>query len=260
MIVADTHVHVYPFARLEVLLGRAVERLEVSGPGEARALFLTERYDCSFFEAVTEGRVEWPSGWRLEGVEGLAAGVKGPGDERLWLVSGFQVVTAEKVEVLGLGLLTRPKDGEGLEDTLARIREGGGMPVLSWAPGKWLGRRGELVGKYLGEVDPRSVLIGDTSLRPVGWPTPSLFIQGISRGIRVVHGSDPLPVAGDEGVTGSFASRFDLAWEDSDPEGCFRRALLDREVKVRSVGRRSWPWGMGRRFVANEVVRRRGGR
>lgn len=258
MVLADTHVHIYPFADLDRMFSLAVRRLTLPGNGTStRALFLTERYDCSFFREMCEGKRSLPPSWRAEpAADGLSACLTHSSGDVLWIVSGFQVVTSERVEVLTLATGHRIPDRLPLDETLVRARDAGAVPVLSWAPGKWFGPRGRLLADRLGRESSEAFLLGDTSLRPIGWGTPALMKQAKQKGFRLLAGSDPLPVPGDERIVGSLATRFDLAWNASAPTETFRRALRDPGVSATTVGRRGWPWTVGLRLAANERVRR----
>ena len=52
-IIADTHVHVYPCYDAREIFSSAFSRLkQLGGPDAAKAILLTERFDCHFFREI----------------------------------------------------------------------------------------------------------------------------------------------------------------------------------------------------------------
>jgi hypothetical protein len=80
---------------------------------------------------------------------------------------------------------------------LDAIRAAGAIPVLPWGVGKWLGARGRIVADVLRSSPPRSVCIGDNGGRWRALPAPLQFALAAQRGIVILPGSDPLPLAHD---------------------------------------------------------------
>lgn len=259
MILADTHVHLYPFADLGRLLDGAATRLSAAANGRDadRVLLLTERYDCRVFDAWADGSASPPAPWTVAAKHGdTLMRLERDGAPPLWLGAGHQVVTAERVEVLGLLLRDKPDDGRTAEDTVRDLLDRGAIPVLSWAPGKWLGPRGRSLTRLLGLFGPDQIALGDTTLRAIGIPVPTIMKAARTRGYRVLHGSDPLPLVGEETVAGQYASRLDTTLDPDDPEASLRHALLDPAVSIASVGRRDAPWTTLRRLLHNHKARR----
>lgn len=254
MIVADTHVHLYPFADFGRLLDGAWERLgAAAGGAEAvRVLMLTERYDCNAFETFASGSAALSDPWSVAAAVGdTLLRLARPDGGSLWLAAGHQLVTRERLEVLGLMMRAKPADGLDAADTVQAVLDAGGVPVFPWAPGKWLGTRGLLLDRLLDRFGPETAAVGDTSLRPIGWNEPWKMKAARARGFRVLCGSDPLPIAGEEAVAGTYATAFETAWPGERTEALLRELLLDPGVRTHSVGRRGWPWTVARRLVAN---------
>lgn len=229
--IADTHVHLYPRHHdLGAALRSARNALARSAPGLPPLLCLTERHDCRMFEELRDGARPPPAGYtvRPAGPRSLAlAHADGP----LYLLAGCQLAVAGRLEVLGLAMTERPRDGLEATEAIATIEAAGGLPVLAWGVGKWLGARGarirELAARHPG------VLLGDSSLRPPGWRDGCLAAFPA----RTLAGTDPLPAPGEERHTGRYATRFEASFDPGDPA----RSLVDAVragAPRRSVGHR----------------------
>lgn len=254
IVAADSHVHLYPEYDLAHALRSGMANLarlaEGADPSEPRAcaLFLTERSDCHVFRDLRAGaalpnsievvRCEDPGAIEVRCDAGSA-----------YLFPGRQVATRERLEVLCLTADADIPDGLGLEETLERVRSTGGIPVIPFAPGKWLGARGRLLERTLGGVAGGAVLVSDSALRPFGWPRPRLML---SAGAHVLAGSDPLPLAGDELRLGTYATlwRTGVDWRTPTTAA---RALL-RTPPTALGGARLSPWALAWRLRRLAVV------
>lgn len=248
LIVADTHVHLYPtydlaraFDAAFENLGRLVSEVCPGGQGSeavVKVVCLTERRDCHLFRDLNTGAITLNPRFSLHhhGDEVIMVSRDG-GEELLLLVAGRQIVTRERLEVLALTTDAEIPDGLPIDEVIERIRAVGGIPVLTWAAGKWLFGRGRIVRRVLKSVAKGGLLVGDSSLRPAGWREPSLMRFARKRGMRVVAGTDPLPMVGEEVVIGTYgvAGESDFNWRD--PIGSVRSMLLS-SPSMRTVGGR----------------------
>ena len=80
--------------------------------------------------------------------------------EKLLVIAGRQVVTAEHLEVLALLCHETIEDGQTLADTMAHISSTGAIALLPWGVGKWSGVRGQLVAEA---ASRHRVLLGDNA-------------------------------------------------------------------------------------------------
>lgn len=237
LVIADTHVHLYPSYDLGLAVDAAFENLhrltklvcpEGAADGAVKVICLTERSDCHFFKGLRDGSVSLPGNKYVvhnHGDQVLMVSSE-RGDDLLLVVAGRQIVTRERLEILALTVDADIPDGLPAADVLQRIRSVGGLPVITWAAGKWLFRRGALVRRLITAASKGDMLIGDSSLRPAGWKEPGLIGLARNRGIRVVAGSDPLPFSGEETRIGTYGigGRIDFNWRD--PVGSIRAMLL----------------------------------
>ena len=255
-IAADTHVHVYPCHRVEEVFRCAWANLAgLAGPAGDRTflIFLTERSDCRFFHDLVDGKVRMAEGWEATSAcDENACCVRRAEDQAiLCILRGRQIVTKERLEVLSLAGDPEMKDGCGAWQAIEETLSDGAVPVLPWAPGKWLFERGRQVEELLRAFQPGQVLIGDTTLRPAGCGEPRLMRKARARGFKVVAGTDPLPFAGEERRVGQYG----VTWEGELGEYSLvrdiRRMLLDPNCAMRTVGRRDGVLSAARRLIAN---------
>jgi len=262
MLIADTHVHLYPCYDLNAALGNAFNSLSLLAPepgkagkegGAHLAICLTERQDCHFFRQLRAGSVKLAGD--LYTVEPCAednvVAIRNWEGRRLFVFAGRQIVTSEKLEVLSLTYDADILDGGLIRPVIDRVLAGGGVPVLPWSPGKWFGKRGSIIGDLITSVYPDNFLIGDSALRPIGWGEPGLFLYGLEKGFKIIAGTDPLPFAGDENSIGKYGITCNSAFDAAKPLSEMRRLLKDPAIPVSRVGRRNCPWIAFRRFMAN---------
>jgi hypothetical protein len=262
LFLADTHVHLYgvydldrAFSSAFTNLGRM--RTETGfGPTQpaAFALLLTERHECQAFDRLGAG-TERLKAHRIEHTpDNGALVVRNIAGDWLYLFAGRQVVTHERLEVLALAGAPGVLDGGDILDTISRVRASGAVPVLAWAPGKWLGRRGRIVESVLDRVSPGDLLIGDTSLRPRDWPTPRLLNVSAQRGFTIVGGTDPLPFRGQETVIGRYGVSADVDLDGNAPVSSLRALLTAGAGRLSLAGRRDSLASVALRLVRHRLA------
>ena len=257
LVVADTHVHLYPCYDTALALASLAANLGRT-PAAAHAAFFAERHDCRAFAALLEGPAR-PAGGAIEilrlpdpGALLLAAAGAPP----VHLFAGRQIVTAERIEVLALLATVAPVDGLPAERVVTAVLEAGGVPVLGWSPGKWWRGRGRLVRALLERFGAEALLLGDTALRPAFSPQPPIMREARRRGAGVLAGSDPLPFPGEERLLGSYASIFAGTIDPSRPVESARRLL--RSVASGTAGTRGTWVGAARRWLRGARASRPG--
>lgn len=259
-VAVDGHVHFYPCfdadrffqaarANFRAALGASSE---TSG-GLATAcgfLLLSESAGHAFFERLAAGAA-LPAGWTLERLpdDPLALRLRHRDGDVLYLVSGFQVVTRERIEVLTLITDRRLPDGRDVRETVSEAIRMGAVVVLPWGVGKWFGARGQLVGAVLRDTALRPLFIGDIAGRPRGWPRGGLFAGRRKHGVGLLPGSDALPLPGDETSVGSRGALLPLAVSESRPAESLRRVLLQDSGGGKSYGEKQ-PLA---RFLRNQI-------
>jgi len=237
-LVADGHVHLYPFYDLPLAVAALEKNLRSHGLGGTPAGFLAERHDCHFFRDLREGRLRLPDlEFSLAGDAGCLA-LEGENGPRLLLFAGRQIVTAERLEVLLLTVDLPLADGLPVAQVVERAIAAGGVPVLAWAPGKWLFKRGEVVAGLLRRFAAGELLLGDTTLRPTLWGEPRLMRSARRRGFGILAGSDPLPFPGEEVILGRYATVMEGNFDVDRPVAGVRRLLSSSGGVGAAVGSR----------------------
>lgn len=245
LIVADTHIHVYPAYATEQLWTRAARNLDRLAPGKTRSavcrcLCLAEPQNGRAWETLPRLPLRKGFAWRFVPAEEAGAGrLVHPEEGELWIFSGRQIVTAERIEILALTLDGSVENGLPADQTIEQIRRQHAIPVLSWSPGKWMGKRGRCVADLLERIPPEHLCIGDVLLRPRGTPEPARMRKARQKGFRILAGSDPLPFPGEEEQAGRYATRLETAFDPRQPVPSLRAALLDRSVRLECAGQRN---------------------
>lgn len=255
-LIIDTHVHLYPCYDLALALRRLDSNLSRLAPDAVKVALLVERHDCSFFAGLESGSADMPGA----GIRVSPSGEKGAlvlnidNGTALYLLAGRQIITKERIEILGVAMTGNVEDGLSAADTVSAVLSGEGIPILSWAPGKWFFKRGRVVDSVLAEFGPGRILVGDTTLRPPIWPEPLLMRKAARNGIGVVAGSDPLPFAGEEEKAGTYASLLDGKFSEETALTDVRNALLSAGREER-VGQPSGTLAMLSRLKQNAAAK-----
>jgi hypothetical protein len=167
------------------------------------------------------------------------------------------VVVHEGLEVLLLGTRRSVPDGRPIREVLAEGARVGALRVIPWGAGKWLFRRGKLLSELTAAArSGDGFFLGDGAGRPLFWRKPRHFHQAERRGLRVLPGTDPLPLPRQARRAGSFGFRLDGAVDLSSPAEGIKAALRD-------PGSRLTPFGRLERlvpFIRNQIAMQRGKR
>lgn len=232
----DTHLHYYEFYSADLFLRSLASNLAgiASEPGVNAGVIL-DRSGYRGFELLAEAVV---SGVDADvSVEGGVVRYRSDAGS-VDVYRGVQVACAEGFEVLGLFCGSLIDDGVSAGSAIANIKAAGGIPVIAWAPGKWLFSRRGRVKKVLKEAGTVDVCIGDSALRPDVWGEPDVMLDFRVRGGKVLCGSDPLPYPGQECVAGTYATVI----ESNDAAGgavdAMKRMMVSRN-KPEPAGRRT---------------------
>ncbi|MBU1567559.1 MAG: hypothetical protein KJ630_18275, partial [Proteobacteria bacterium] len=174
MILFDAHVHIQKNFALEHLFGAAKanfsKQLQQVSPGSPGTFFLllSEAENCHCFanlkNQATAAKRCFQRGWRITPTkesESLLAVHENWPEDRIFLLGGRQIVTTERLEVLALATTISIADDLPLAETVNTIRHQGGLAVLPWGAGKWLGKRGQLVEAFLKNASPDRLFVGD---------------------------------------------------------------------------------------------------
>lgn len=260
IVATDGHLHVYPAYDIKVLFCNLIQNLDrlatiaqakATGPRNAFKLaFLTEGREHDFFSRLqNRDKAIVDQGLEITGGTDkicVTVGIHGVG--QVCLVTGRQIVTSERLEILGLAMRVKIPDGLPAREVIQRVIADGGIPVLAWSPGKWLFARGRLAHDLIANDQGRSLRLGDTTLRPILWPEPRLMQLARKRGLTVIPGSDPLPFAGEERYAGTYGFIYQGAFDTAQPAASIGRMLTGPATAITPAGRRCGTWDVIRRL------------
>jgi hypothetical protein len=234
----DGHVHVHACYDEAAFLSSALRRLRGYGEGFP-TLMLAEIAGTNVFARWRDGGGPWQASTTAESSSLVL-------DGRLLVIAGRQIVTSEGVELLAQCSSEGFADGLPLNETIASVLAAGGLAVLPWGVGKWLGRRGALVAEARTRFP---VLLGDNAGRPTLWPRPALF-----RDRLVLLGTDPLALPSQQGVAGSYGFALSTAMDPQFPARSLRNALVNGAI-VTPLGRRVGILGFLRQQLGLRLAR-----
>ncbi len=205
-IILDTHVHIYKnyslddfFKRADINFNDSLNKENLDIFNTSKILFLTERYDLDFFKNIREGKANLKDFEVLETKEENSLIIKDK-NTSLILISGRQIISAENIELLALGLNSKIEDKKlELSQLIGEVRLKGAVAVIPWGFGKWLFKRKEVIKKVLENYNGRGLFLGDTSLRPKEFIIKnSLFKKAKHLKIKTLQGTDPLNLKNEE--------------------------------------------------------------
>ena len=257
---ADGHVHVYPFMSIQNVLDSARRNFskccELAKQSDAMGLLFVadpegvNGYD-RFVSISSNGGPEAAEDWTRLYNDSRSVTLQHSSGAVITAVKGQQLITSEGLEVLGMGYDATLKSGLSLSSTVAKIRLAGGWSLLAWGAGKWLGRRGRLVNDLIiAERGSTDIMLADNGGRPWIWARVPQFDIAKAEGMRILAGTEPLPLKGEEYRIGSygFSHRVECDIDESLVDA-YSRMLQKRDNESQLFGPR-----MGvSRFVAKQV-------
>ena len=243
-VLVDAHVHIHRCFDTAALLGRAADNFRCavlpSGakPQVTGVLLLAEASGMDRFQDLKRKEGE-PSlnGWEVRSTADEEALIVTRGHDRLVVVAGFQVTTAERLEVLALATRSRIADGMPWLETIRRVSETGAITVLAWGFGKWWFHRGALVHDALESGRLNGMFLGDNGGRARLGRRPALFALAERTGVNILAGSDPLPFGHEIDRVGSYGSIVKGKLDMQTPARSLKRLLVDAGAAPKTFGR-----------------------
>ena len=210
--------------------------------GELGLLLVADPEGVCGFERLLRHGSERCSGessrWLCEDGDDRSVTCRQPSGMKIIAVRGQQLITREGLEVLGVGYKNDLPSGLTLAKIMERISAAGGWSIVAWGAGKWIGRRGRvLTDMIIAEGGRTDIMLADNGGRPWCWSRVPQFETAAERGMRVLAGTDPLPLKGEENRVGSygFHVRIDRPAGQSIVDA-FRSALENPDTKIQTIG------------------------
>lgn len=240
-IIADTHVHLYPCYDYSLALKNLALNLSSLCPDDTvKAAFLTDRFQYRFHEDFLMGKIKTEDqGLTLTLGPDMKTLILKTEKTQVYLFPGYQINCAEKIELIGMGLLTPIHDGLSLEETLKEIRSQRAIPILPWGAGKWLFKRGKIIERLIPLAKDYSLLFADTFMRPALMPDSRIIRQIRTVQKNLLAGSDPLPMKGEEKILGRYSTLFEGEFDPLNPLFSMQSILLSGFQPFIPLGKRA---------------------
>ena len=243
-LLVDAHVHVYDCFDIDTLLDAALHNFNHAAKktglynGFSGVLLLSETSNDNWF--LRSSMVDSCSHWQIEKTRDktvLQARLLTDNADNInviYIVAGRQIITAEGLELLALVTDSTFKDGLPINSALSTVREQDAVPVLPWAAGKWLGKRGKILSSLLAAEVNNDLCLGDNSGRPALPTRPPLGLAGPR---REKSNSSRVPASGHRLQVLGLREQWSHALQVADEQACglsshFAR-LLAAAVPVR---------------------------
>ena len=150
----------------------------------------------------------------------------------IYILAGRQIVTKEDLEVLALATDSCFEEGQPLEKTIQAVLKKGGIPVVPWGFGKWIGTRGRHLQRLVKSA-PMGLFFADSSSRPTFWSEPLLFDRARRNGLAILSGTDPFPLKSEVNRVGLAGFKIAGILDDARPATSLRQALLSASRALR---------------------------
>ena len=240
----DAHVHLHDVFDTEKFLMNArhnfklhLEALKVSSPLRSY-LLLTEGRNETAFEKIKEisGKKSLPFNIDKTNEE-ESLRITFAEEDEIIVVSGKQIVTAEKLEVLALGTKTNFEEDNSIVETIKAVTAKDALPVVPWGFGKWTGKRKKIIQYLMTEKNLPLFYLGDNSGRIPLLKGPEYYLKNNLEGKRILPGSDPLPFKNQIAKPGSYGFYIDATPDSGKPFEFLRKYLANKENKIYSFGK-----------------------
>jgi hypothetical protein len=266
---ADAHVHIYDCYDLEEFLDAALKNFNATAQksgysqAETALMFLTETSKDHYFQKLIQSTHKDGNSnlnlkdWSLfKTGENCSVYAKHSTGQGIFIFAGRQIVTAEDLEVLALLTAEEFADGLPIEKTIQQVISNGGIPVLPWGFGKWMGERGTIINRLLEQKESFPLFLGDNGGRPTFWSQPIYFKQAEALGFKILPGTDPLPFASESWRPGSFGFALQGTIDPNKPAQSIKEILLDPNTQLQSYGTQETPLRFIRNQIAMQLVKR----
>lgn len=263
LVLVDAHAHLRRCFNAVTFLKEALTNFVQAAPGSDQecsatgVLCLVDASQEKGFERLS--RLAKRSGEELGGKfhpreteEEASLDFRVGGNRRLIVVAGRQVQSQENLELLTVGTRHRFESGVHADRLIHTTADIGGIPIVPWGVGKWMGKRGKVVKQLLQDPSLPQFFLGDSAHRPTFWPKPSLFRRGRKHDIWNLPGTDPFPLPKEVDRVGSYGLMLKGKLDTKRPVQDLKRKLTGATMPIDLFGSRMAPF----RFVRNQALMR----
>ncbi len=231
----DAHAHYYECFSLQHFLEAARRNFTAEG---RRLGLSSEPHGClllagaggsSSLGGIRQRASSLPAAWRLEptGEPDSLVAMRN-GRVTMTLIAGRQTVTSEGLEMLALATDRDVGNGRSLRESARVIADTEGIAVVPWGLGKWWFRRGQTLRRFLRTYTTAElphIYLADNGGRAGLWGKPKMLRWAMRQGIRVLAGSDPLPLGYQLQRIASYGFVLGKAIDIERPAGWIRQEL-----------------------------------
>jgi len=270
-ILFDVHVHIYDCFSLQNFFDSAIKNFkkEIRKNGidaDFQAIivltdWLKENWFQYFIDSIEKNKTSYPKtieNWSFHRTkENISLVARRTDGENIFIVAGKKIITAENLEVLALATNMAFEVGLPLVAILDQIKQHDAIPVIPWAVGKWIGKRGRVIKNLLDNTAEPDFFLCDNGNRPNIWPRPTFFDYAEKKGIRVLAGSDALHFASEAYRVGSFANLTHGTIDPDYPAMDLKKMLRNPKIRIRTYGKLEKPVRFFRNQLAMQLLKRK---
>jgi hypothetical protein len=243
-VLVDAHVHLYDCFDRAVFFDSALRNIRHAAwalglsADTPCCLLFTEMSGDHAFESLIDQHELDGGRWRFQPAnDGRSLIAALEGKDVLTVVAGRQVVARAGLEVLALCCNETFTDGLAVEQTIEKVIEAGGLPVLPYGVGKWSGARGRIVDDLLTSAPGSRLMLGDNAGRLAISGEPKQFADARRRGVRVLPGTDPLPFPSQAHRVGRYGMVLKGEIDRAMPAESIKRLIETADEQPRTFGR-----------------------
>lgn len=266
MILVDAHIHIHECYNLNKFLDAAENNfsnnLSILGSDDKNSCIIcfTESEGVNFFDSFKkeiENDDKYGNWSIILTNDSNCLLFRSSNNFEIYIFAGRQIVTAESLEVLAIGLENEIKDGLLLNEVISKVNSSGKISIIPWGAGKWMGKRGQFVEKLILEKRNFPIFLGDNGNRPWFWKISNLFKLAESKKIFNLPGTDPLPFNNQELRPGNFGFCLDGYINSNKPYEDFLNKIKNISAPVKTYGKLETSIKFFKNQIAMQLVKRK---
>lgn len=259
----DAHIHIHGSFDLVTFFNSAksnfLSQSQKLGVNSSQSvLCLTESHKVDFFKKLKQKcqKKEKIGSWEISlTLNKNTLCLTDENNYQLFLIAGRQIVTKEKLEVLGLGLIEDQEDGKPIDEAIQFVIDKNSIPVIPWGVGKWFGNRKKIV-ENLVQNNKFPIYLGDNGNRPFFWNKPKIFKSASKKEILNIPGSDPLPFDNGVNKPGSFGFILEGILDIEKPFDSLYEKISSTKEQFATYGRLESLFNFLRNQASMQIVKR----
>jgi hypothetical protein len=271
LILFDVHVHIYDCFNLQNFFDSAIKNFKNQirknsldadfPPIIILTDWLKENWFQYFIDSIDKNKMAYRNtidNWSFHRTkENISIVARRSDGESIIIVAGKKIITEENLEVLALVTNTAFDVGIPLVEILDQIKINDAIPVIPWAVGKWIGKRGRVIKDLLDNTTEPDFFLCDNGNRPIFWPRPTLFDYAENKGFRVLAGSDALHFASESYRVGNFANLTYGTIDPDHPAMDLKKILLNPKIRIQTYGKLEKPVRFFKNQLAMQLLKRK---